>query len=236
MTELLKKDDVVISLDNVSVCYKKQSKLFSLKRDVSYVLNDITFDVCHGDSLGIIGGNGAGKSTLLKLLGGLIDPDKGDIRLFSNSVSLLSIQAGFVPYLSGRNNAILSGLLLGIPREKIESQLEAIKEFSGLEGHFEEMVSCYSAGMRSRLGFSASINIDPDVLLIDEILAVGDADFKKKSQRIIQEKIDSDKTVVLVSHNPELIRKCCNKAAWLEKGKLLEYGNVDEVVSSYENS
>jgi len=227
--------DPVISVEHISVCYKKKAKLFSGKRSETCVLKDVSLEICHGDSLGVIGGNGAGKSTLLKILGGLINPDAGVVRQFINTVSLLSIQAGFIPHLTGRNNAMLSGLLIGLSKEKMLTEIEEIKDFSGLGEYFEDAVSCYSAGMRSRLGFSTSINIDPDVLLIDEILAVGDVDFKKKSQNIIQERIDADKTIVLVSHSPDLIRRCCNRVIWMEHGELIMDGGVDEVITAYEN-
>ena len=234
MTGSLKVGDPAISINDLSVRYKGRSRLFGFGGKETCVLDQISLDVMHGDSLGVIGGNGAGKSTLLKVLAGLIEPDGGKISHFTQTVSLLSIQVGFVPYLSGRDNAILSGLLIGVPRDLMDAQIESIKEFSGLGRYFEEPVSCYSAGMRSRLGFSTSITIDPDVLLIDEILAVGDADFKQKSQAMIQQKIDADKTIVLVSHNPELIRKCCNRAIWIERGKLVSDGDVDEVLLEYE--
>lgn len=235
MIKPLNVGEVVISLDNTSVSYRRGSKAFSFRKNMSKVLDGVTLDISHGDSLGVIGGNGAGKSTLLKLLGGLIKPDSGVMEQYVNTVSLLSIQAGFVPHLTGRDNAILSGLLIGMSRKEMAEQIEAIKEFSGLGEYFEEIVSCYSAGMRSRLGFSTSINIDPDVLLIDEILAVGDADFKMKSQKIIQDRIDADKTIVIVSHSTDLIRKSCNRAIWLDHGKLMKQGDVDEVISAYES-
>lgn len=227
--------DTVLSLRNVSVSYQKKARLFGGKPGESCVLEDITLDIQHGDSIGVLGGNGAGKSTLLKTLGGLINPDNGIIVSETRRISLLAIQAGFIPYLSGRNNSILSGLLMGMSRSEMAGCIEEIKEFSGLGERFEDAVNCYSAGMKSRLGFSTSVNIDPDVLLIDEILAVGDAEFKKKSQGVIQEKINSDKTIVLVSHSTDLIQRCCNRAIWLEKGRLLMDGTVDEVVEAYNN-
>src|SRR5262249_13385528 len=158
---------------------------------------------------GIIGRNGAGKSTLLRVLAGILTPDKGGMTRKPAVCQLLTLALGFQRHLSGRDNAILSGLMLGLRRSEIEQRLPKVIEFSELGDFFEEPISAYSTGMVMRLGFSVAIQIDPDILLIDEVLSVGDAEFQKKSAAALHEHIHSDRTVVLVSHDLESIRKIC---------------------------
>jgi lipopolysaccharide transport system ATP-binding protein len=227
--------NVAIRLSDVSVRYRKRFRLPGTARHDNTVLDGVNLDVYHGESLGVIGRNGAGKSTLLKLLGGLILPDSGSIHHYVKTVSLLSIQVGFIPHLTGRDNAILSGILLGMSRDFMESRIEQIRDFSGLGDYFDERMECYSAGMRSRLGFSTAINIDPDVLLLDEILAVGDAEFKEKSRQVILEKVHSDATVILVSHSPSLVEECCSRAIWIDGGVVKAEGDVNPVLEAYKH-
>ena len=156
MNDEIEQHEIAIRLRDVSVCYRRRPRLFGARREQSCVINDVNMDIHHGESLGVLGRNGSGKSTLLRLLGGLIKADSGVVQQYVDTVSLLSIQAGFIPYLSGRDNAILGGLLIGMSRRQMDDRLEDIKEFSGLGRYFEEPVNTYSAGMRSRLGFSTS--------------------------------------------------------------------------------
>ncbi len=199
-----------------------------------WAVNDIGFELYKGETFGIIGRNAAGKSTLLQALAGIISPDRGSIESFATSASLLSLAAGFVPYLSGRENAFLNGLMLGMPRAEVRNNLESVKAFSELGDFFEQPVMTYSSGMKARLGFSSAMYFEPEILLIDEMLGVGDADFKKKSSAAMREKIKSNLTVVLVSHSPSTIRSLCNRAMWMEEGKTIAVGPVDEIMQQYE--
>lgn len=198
-----------------------------------WVLKNISFDLYPGETLGVVGRNAAGKSTLLRLLAGIIHHDRGRLINHARSVALLSLQAGFVPYLTGRQNAILSGLLLGLRRAQIETRMEAIIEFSELGAFIDQPLSTYSSGMRARLGFSVAYQVEPDVLLIDETLGVGDEEFKKKSTAAMHARIQSDKTVVLVSHVPGTIRNLCNRAIWIDEGVTRAVGDVGEVLKAY---
>jgi lipopolysaccharide transport system ATP-binding protein len=148
-------------------------------------------------------------------------------------ISLISLQAGFVPYLSGRENAILSGMLLGATKTEICSQMDDIIAFSELNGFFEEPVNTYSTGMRARLGFSVAYHVEPDVILLDEVLGVGDEAFRNKSTAAMKERIKSDKTVVLVSHNVPLLREICDRVVWIEDGKTAAQGKVSEILDAY---
>ncbi|MCP5419532.1 MAG: ABC transporter ATP-binding protein [Gammaproteobacteria bacterium] len=224
----------ILSLRNVGAFYWRRSGY--LRKEHFWALKDVSFDLYQGESLGIIGRNGAGKSTLLKLLAGIISPDKGKLINYGFTTTLLSLQLGFLPNLSGRENAILSGMLLGMKRKEIEKRLSYIQEFSELDDFFDQPINTYSSGMRARLGFSVAFQLDPDVLLIDEILGVGDADFRKKSEAVMREKIRSDKTIVLVSHSAATVRQLCNRTVWIENGETKAEGETAEVLRSYEGS
>lgn len=221
----------ILSLSNVGVGYWRRAGMF--RRQQFWALNDVSFDLHHGETLGIIGRNGAGKSTLLRLLAGIIAPDKGEFINIGLNASLLSLQVGFVPYLTGRENAILSGIMLGMYRQQVEDQLGDIISFSELEEFIDQPVRSYSVGMRARLGFAVSFLADPDILLLDEVLGVGDAEFRKKSTAAMREKISSDKTIVLVSHNETTIRNLCDKAVWIEDGITRAYGSTKDVFREY---
>ena len=221
----------IISLRDVGAFYWRRRSY--LHTDKFWALQNVSFDLYHGESLGIIGRNGAGKSTLLKLLTGIIKPDKG--MLINNGVQavLLSLGVGFVPYLSGRENAILSGMLLGLHKDEIKDKMDDIRQFSELGKFFEEPIMTYSSGMVARLGFSVAFQLNPDILLIDETLGVGDAEFYKKSSEVISEKIKSDKTIVLVSHNANVIQHLCDRVVWIEEGTTQLQGSPMEVLAAY---
>jgi len=197
------------------------------------VLSDISLSLERGKTLGVIGRNGAGKSTLLRVIAGIVKPDKGTVSCFGLRASLLALNAGVLPHLSGRDNAIMSGMLLGLSRRSIEGRLEQIKEFSELGEYFDQPVSTYSTGMRARLGFSTAIQVDPDIILIDEILGVGDAEFRLKSRQALREKILSERTVVLVSHERPAIKALCDVVLWVEQGRVQAMGPVEEVMPAY---
>jgi lipopolysaccharide transport system ATP-binding protein len=223
--------EVLISLQNVSMSYTIRASMF---RWAKYTpLKDISFDLHRGETIGVIGRNGAGKSTLLRLIAGILEPDGGRIVNYGARVSLLSLGVGFVPHLSGRQNAMLSGMLLGLRRGEISQRLDAIIDFSGLGQFIDQPLHTYSSGMRARLGFSVAIQVDPDVLLIDEVLGVGDEEFRTKSTAEMKRLIKSDKTVVLVSHNLSTVRELCDRLVWIENGHVSQTSSTEEVLAHY---
>lgn len=222
----------ILSLQHVGAFYWRQAGY--LRKEQFWALKDISFELYHGDSLGVIGRNGAGKSTLLRILAGILHPDRGVLINHGVQMALLSLQIGFVPYLTGRQNAVLSGMLLGLHKKEVIKKLDDIQAFSELGEFFDQPISTYSSGMSARLGFSVAFQLDPDVLLIDEVLGVGDSDFRRKSSAVMHEKIRSEKTIVLVSHSAETIRRLCNRAVWIEEGQTRAHGDTSEVLSAYE--
>ena len=180
---------VLLRLQDVGVCYRKELRMFNAERHQA--LSGLTFDLLAGETLGVLGRNGAGKSTLMKLLANIIAPDQGSIERRVKRVQLLSLQVGFMPHLTGRQNVIMAGILLGMRRREIIARMDRVVEFSELGDKIDEPIRNYSSGMLARLGFAISIQSDPDVLLIDEVLGVGDASFKPKAKRVIQERIQS---------------------------------------------
>ncbi len=224
----------LIELREVALAYWRRAGLFA--HTPFWALEDISFEVRKGETLGVIGRNGAGKSTLLRLLAGIIEPDRGEVRHFEAKASLLSLQLGFVPYLSGRENAILSGLLLGMRRAEITAKLPAVFEYAELQEVANEPVGHYSSGMKARLGFAVALEADPDVLLIDEVLGVGDEEFRRKSSQTLRDRMRSQRTVVLVSHSAPLVRDLCDRAVWIEHGRVCEVGETEGVLAAYHRS
>ena len=220
----LKSDNhqTIASLNNVGIKYKKRFSLRHRKANMFWALNDISLDIKKGESIGIRGKNGAGKSTLLRVIAKIIEPNKGSIE-FANGIhaGLLTIQTGFNLYLSGIDNAILKGLFLGVTKKYIKSKITDITELSGLGNAMEDPVSTYSSGMRARLGFAINYFCTPDLLLIDESLGVGDAEFKQKSKMLIHELVKSDKTVVVVSHEEQALESLCDKIYSIENGAII---------------
>jgi homopolymeric O-antigen transport system ATP-binding protein len=222
--------DPIIRLENVGVAFNAQLRVGSPR---FWALEDVSLTLAPGDRLGVVGRNGSGKSTLLRTIAGIITPDRGRLKRAPVSCQLLSLALGFVPHLSGRDNAVLSGLMLGLRRREIMRRLPAILEFSELGDFFDQPISSYSTGMTMRLGFSVAMQVEPDVLLIDEVLAVGDTEFQHKSGSALRERIHSGKTIVFVSHDDEQIRQVCNRALWIEHGRSVMQGQVDEVLAAY---
>jgi len=220
----------LVALENVGVAFNAQLRVGAAR---FWALEDVSLELRAGDRLGVIGRNGAGKSTLLRTIAGIVVPDRGRIRRAPVTCQLLSLALGFMPHLSGRDNAVLSGLLLGLRRREIVARLPAILEFSELGDFFEQPISSYSTGMLMRLGFSVAMQVEPDVLLIDEILAVGDAEFAQKSGAALRERIHGGTTVVFVSHRDEQIREVCNRALWIEHGRNVMQGDVEQVLQAY---
>lgn len=221
----------LIELDHVGVRYKKSLSV----RHPEYedALKDVSFSLYSGETLGVIGRNGAGKSTLLRLLADIINPDSGSIRRNTRSVAMLSLRVSLMPHLSGRENAIISGIMLGMRRRDVENCLEEIIDFSELDERIDDPVRTYSSGMKARLGFAVAKQADPEVLLIDEVLSVGDAGFQEKSHDAISQRIHSDRTVVLVSHSDIFINEYCDRVIWIEDGVVRDSGLPDDIMEKY---
>lgn len=224
--------DVMLAMDNVSLNYHAKGKSFD--HGSHHVLDGVSLEVYEGETLGIIGRNGVGKSTLLRLMAGILAPTSGTVyQRPGKTSSLLTLGLGFRPDLSGRNNAMLAAMLQGSTREQAQGYLEEIKEFSALGDSFEEPVKTYSSGMRARLGFTTALKTHVDILLIDEVLSVGDAQFRQKAAAAMRSRIRGDQTVVFVSHSESQISKICSRAVCLDKGKILAEGDPEEVLSAY---
>ena len=225
-------NQLAISVENIGVAYRRKSGFF--RQEKFWAINDVSFNVYHGETLGIVGRNGAGKSSLLRVLAGIVNPDKGHVTNHGVTASLLSLQVGFVNHLTGRENAILSGMMLGLPKNQVLNRIDDIREYSDIGDFFDQPVNSYSSGMRARLGFSVAIYVNPDVILLDEVLGVGDIEFREKSSATIKTIIKSDKTVVLVSHNGSVIKQLCDRVVWIDEMSTKMEGEPDEVVSCYE--
>lgn len=227
-------NEVIISLENVGVNYRKRKSFF--RHDYHEALKDITFDVRRGETLGVIGRNGAGKSTLLKVLSGIYQPSSGQISNLSTKTSLLTLQAGFDPNLCGRDNAVLSGMLLGYEKEVIYEKMQEIADYSELGDFFNQPIKTYSTGMKARLGFAVATYLRSEVLLIDEVLGVGDAKFKQKASETMRAMMKSDQTVVLVSHSADALAKLCDRVVWIENGVVEASGEALAVLEQYKTA
>lgn len=201
--------------------------------DAIAALEDISFEVGRGQAVGLIGSNGSGKSTLLKILAGILKPTTGTVEVHGRAAALIELGAGFHPEISGRENIFINGAVLGLTRRQIEQRYARIVEFSGLEAFIEEPVKNYSSGMYVRLGFAVAIHTDPEILLVDEVLAVGDEAFAHRCLRRIEEFLAAGRTLVLVSHSLPLIEEVCDRAIWLERGKLMLDGHPRRVADAY---
>lgn len=236
--------ELAIKVENLTIRYRSL-KSYSIKKNLLHLkrnkkesfeaVKNVSFEVEKGQILGIIGKNGSGKSTMLKALANIFSPDEGSIETFGNSVSLLSIGVGFQKELSGRENIVLSGMLLGFSEEEIQKKMGRIIKFAELGDFIDMPVRTYSSGMYSKLAFSITAVLETDIILIDEVLSVGDQRFKKKSYRKMQKLIsDEDRTVVIVSHSINSLRKLCEKVLWLNDGEIMMLGDANEVLDKYE--
>jgi lipopolysaccharide transport system ATP-binding protein len=205
----------------------------SRSRDELWALNDVSFEVERGEMLGIIGPNGSGKSTILKLISRILEPTSGSITVDGKVSALIELGAGFHPDLTGRENVYLNGSILGLSQEEMDARFKEIVAFAELERFIDMPLKIYSSGMYMRLGFAIAINVEPDILLIDEVLAVGDESFQKKCLAKIEEFKQQGKTMVFVSHGLETVRKLCDKAIWLEEGEIQSMGSPDKVIYDY---
>jgi len=198
-----------------------------------WALRNISFDVYEGETFGIVGHNGSGKSTMLKCLTNIFQPDEGTVSVDGSISALLELGAGFHPELSGRENVYLNAAILGVPRRYVHERFDEIVAFSGLEQFIDTPVKNYSSGMFVRLGFAVAVNVDPDVLIIDEVLAVGDADFQAKCGDKIAEFRDRGKTIVLVTHSMGDVIRLCKRAAWIDHGELRMIGAPHDITDAY---
>ncbi len=239
--------DTIIKVENVGMEFNlSQEKVDNLKEYVIklikrelmfqpfWALKDVSFEVEKGDRLGLVGMNGAGKSTLLKLISGVMKPTEGSIEVKGRISPLLELGAGFDPDYTGRENIFLNGALLGYTKNFIESKFDEIVEFSELEEFLDVPIKNYSSGMRARLGFSIATSVKPEILILDEVLSVGDIKFQEKSREKMESLMDSEVTLLFVSHSVEQVKSFCNKAIWLQHGKLMAKGSVDEVCELYD--
>lgn len=245
----------VISVDNISKKYQLNLKgksndslrdvvtnwsknLFSSKnrsnrKEDFWALKDISFDVQQGDRLGLVGANGAGKSTLLKVLSQITAPTTGTVKVKGRMASLLEVGTGFHPELTGRENIFLNGAILGMRKAEIEKHFDAIVDFAGIEKFIDTPVKRYSSGMYVRLGFAIAAHLDPEILVVDEVLAVGDADFQKKSIGKMRDISTSGRTLIFVSHDLTAVQRLCEKGVYLKDGQMMMYGPIDEVINDY---
>lgn len=236
------KNEVAITVKNLHISYK-DIKRFSLKKkglsgmhaNVFKAVKGISFEVKKGEIIGICGKNGSGKSTTLRAIAGIFSPDKGTINLHGNSVSLLSIGVGFQKKLTGYENIFLSGMLLGFTKEEIEQKIPEIIDFSELGDAIHKPVRSYSSGMHSKLAFAITAILETDIMLIDEVLSVGDIKFKEKSYNKMKELIsDENRTVIIVSHSSKTLRELCDTVIWLHDGEIREIGPSNDIVDHYE--
>ena len=220
-------------IDSLKETFIKTIKRAKSKKIKIHALNDISFKIYKGEKVGIIGYNGAGKSTLLNVITGIYPPDNGSVKTQGNISPLLSLGAGFDHNFSGRRNIILNGAVLGYDKDYLESKMDEIIEFSELGEFIDIPIKNYSSGMMAKLGFSIATAVEPDILIIDEILGVGDVNFQKKSGDKIRALMDGGTTVLLVSHSIPQIRELCDKAIWIDGGNLREFGEVNKVCDHY---
>lgn len=205
-----------------------------LDKEKFWALKNVSLEIEQGDTVGLIGRNGSGKSTLLKVLSRIVEPTSGRAMLNGRTASLLEVGTGFHPELTGRENIFFNGAILGMSRKEINQKFDEIVEFSGVEKFLDTPVKFYSSGMYVRLAFAIAAHLDPDILIVDEVLAVGDAEFQKKSLGKMRDVTqDATRTVIFVSHSMEAIQSICNKCIWMQNGEIMKYGPTKEVVEAY---
>jgi len=239
-------DKVAVKLDKVSMTFRltsekidsfKEFVVKAIKREVKYTefhaLKDISLEIYEGDRLGIIGHNGAGKSTLLKLISGVMKPTNGTVEINGHIAPLLELGAGFDADMTGADNIYLNGSILGKNKEYLETNYDKIVDYAELENFINVPIKNYSSGMKARLGFSIATTLDPDILIVDEVLGVGEERIKKKSTRTMEEMIQSGKTIILVTHNLQQMQKLCDRVVWLNNGEIKAEGDPVEICKAY---
>ncbi len=218
--------------DNIKNLFSKKDE-DKVSHEDFWALKNVSFKIEQGDRVGIIGSNGAGKSTLLKVLSRITEPTEGKITIKGRVASLLEVGTGFHPELSGRENIFLNGAILGMKREVIKQHFDAIVDFAGVEKFLDTPVKRYSSGMYVRLGFAISAHLEPEILIVDEVLAVGDAEFQRKCLGKMKDASTSGRTILFVSHNLTAVQGLCNKAMFLRKGQMIEMGETNQVLATY---
>jgi ABC-type polysaccharide/polyol phosphate transport system ATPase subunit len=222
-------------IDNVKEYFIKMVKRELMFQEF-WALKDVSFEIEEGDRVGVVGLNGAGKSTLLKIISGVMKPTEGNVNIKGKLVPLLELGAGFDNNYTGRENIYLNGAILGYTKEFLEEKYEEIVDFAEIKDFMDVPIKNFSSGMKARLGFSIATVVEPEILVLDEVLSVGDAKFRKKSEARIMELFDNGITVLFVSHSIEQVKRLCNKAIWLEKGRIVMQGDAEEVCNAYDQS
>jgi len=226
---------VMLEMDKVALSFRAGKSSFD--HGVHHVLKGVSFKLYENETLGIIGRNGVGKTTMLRIMAGILKPTSGRVTMRpGKTASLLSLGLGFKGDLSGRDNALLAAMLQGSTRKEARAFLQEIQDFSELGDSFEEPVKTYSSGMRARLGFTTALLTHVDILLIDEVLSVGDAHFKDKAQQAMQERICGQQTVVFVSHAEQQVKELCDRTIWIENGRIRNAGHTPTVLADYRKS
>lgn len=242
------KNDVALRVNDVSICFNlskekvdnfkelfiKKLKGEKLRFNEFWALKDVSFELKKGERLGILGLNGAGKSTLLKVIAGVYKPTKGSVQRYGHMAPMIELGAGFDPNYTGRENIFLYGSVLGFSKEFLMSKYDEILEFSELGEFIDVPIKNYSSGMKARLGFSIATVVEPEILILDEVLSVGDAKFRKKCEKKMKKMFDHGVTVLFVSHSLAQVKRLCNKAIILEHGQLIAKGDIEDVVEIYE--
>lgn len=236
-------DNLAIDIKDLRICYRNleaTSLLESLfhpgksRLGVTEAVKGVSFSVPHGQIVGMVGSNGSGKTTTLLAIAGIFQPDSGVINTFGHTVSLLALGVGFHKELTGRENILLSGMLMGFPHQQIHAHMEQIVDFSELGAAIDKPVRTYSSGMKSKLAFSITSSLQTDIILIDEVLSVGDERFRRKCNERMKELIyDDDRTVIIVSHSQGTIREMCSSVIWLENGRVRMTGDTKTVLEAY---
>lgn len=225
-------DSTILNVSNLGLAFGRGLGLFSKPK--LPVLHDISFSLQRGETLGLVGTNGAGKSTLLKVIAGIYQPTQGQINCFAKSVSLLNLQLGFDENLNAQDNIILSGMLMGVSKKRMQMMSQEIIEYAELSASAQMPIRNYSTGMRARLGFAISKCSRPDIILLDEVLSVGDGHFREKAENTMREMILGNQTVVFVSHDSKSIRELCSRVCWLDGGRVKLIGDTALVMDEYE--
>lgn len=242
-------DEYIISVEGVTVRFNKASEKINdlkeyfvklVKHELMFqeflALQDITLKIKKGEAWAIIGTNGSGKSTLLKVISKILKPYKGSVKVNGTIASLIELGAGIDPKLTARENIYLNGCILGYDKKFIDSKFDEIVEFSELEDFLDSPVKNFSSGMKSRLGFSVATMVQPDILIVDEVLSVGDVLFRKKCMNKMNEMLSDGTTLLFVSHNMTTVKSMCNKAVWLNHGKIVKMGDMEEICDEYETT
>lgn len=227
-----------VSIDYRDLSHMRLAKSFAKgevkKSNVVRAVNDVSFSVNQGEILGIVGRNGSGKTTLLRSIAGIFQPDEGYIDVHGNRVSLMAIGIGFNGNNTGRENILKSGMLLGCRLDYVKEHMDEIIEFSELGDFIDRPVRTYSSGMYSKLSFSVTAILDTDIMLVDEVLSVGDEKFRKKSYKKMEELMLSDRTVLIVSHATDTLKKFCNRVLWINDGRFMQMGPTEDVLEAYD--